>query len=122
MVGHVVAPGEAGLGRRRGEAVEKRVHAREVEVAVAPGQGRQRLESCFSILPTISSGNAGRSTRGTESAVAHAAAGAAGDLRRFLGRKGADRVAVEFGQRGKGHVVDIHVEAHADRVRGNISR
>jgi hypothetical protein len=28
-------------------------------------------------------------------------------------------VAVELGQRGEGHVVHVHVEAHADRVRGD---
>ena len=44
------------------------------------------------------------------------AAGAAGDLRHFSGGQPTPSMAVELGEAGKGDMIDVHVEAHADRV------
>ena len=54
--------------------------------------------------------------RGAERAVAHVAAGAAGDLRDLGRAEAARRAAVELDDAGEGDMVQIHVEAHADRV------
>ena len=54
--------------------------------------------------------------RRAERAVAHVPAGAAGDLA-DLGRRQAARAApVELREPGEGDMVEIHVQAHADRV------
>ncbi len=37
----------------------------------------------------------------------------------FLGPQGPHAHAVEFLQRGERHMIDIHVEAHADRIGGD---
>ena len=47
------------------------------------------------------------------------AAGAAGDLSDLGGVEPAGALAVELAQSGEGHVVDVHVEAHADGVGGH---
>ena len=57
--------------------------------------------------------------RDAESAFVHMPSGAPGDLRHFSGGQRARRAAVEFHQRRKGHVIDVHVEAHANGVRGH---
>ena len=54
-----------------------------------------------------------------ERAVALVAPGAAGDLRHLGGGQAAAAVAVELGEAGEGDMVDVHVEAHADRVGGD---
>ena len=54
-----------------------------------------------------------------ERAVAHAAPGAPGDLRDFGRGEAAGAVAVELVEPGEGDVIDVHVEAHADRVGGD---
>ena len=56
---------------------------------------------------------------GAEGAVVHVAPGAARDLGQFDGRECARRVAVELARLGEGHVIDVHVEAHADGVGGD---
>ena len=52
----------------------------------------------------------------TETAVAHIPPRATGDLGQFIRLQGAHPAAVEFGQRGKGNMVDIKVQPHADCV------
>ncbi len=54
-----------------------------------------------------------------KAAVAHMAPGAAGDLGNLSGGKAPRPTAVELGGAGKGDMVEIHVEAHADRVGGD---
>ena len=54
--------------------------------------------------------------RDAERAVAHVAAGAAGDLAELGGGQLAILVAVIFAVGGEGDVVEVEVEAHADRV------
>ena len=52
-------------------------------------------------------------------AVAHMAPGPAGDLGDLGGGEPARTTAVEFADAGEGDMVEIHVEAHADRVGGD---
>ena len=47
------------------------------------------------------------------------AAGAPGDLRHLRRGQPPAPVAVELGESGEGDMVDVHVEAHADRVGGD---
>ncbi len=54
-----------------------------------------------------------------EGAVAHMPAGAAADLADFGGRQVAVLVAVELAVLGEGDMVDIEIEAHADRIGGH---
>ena len=62
----------------------------------------------------------GRAAAGrAEGAVAHVAAGAAGDLAEFRRVELAEAEAVEFLVRGEGHVVHVEVEPHADGVGGD---
>ena len=55
-------------------------------------------------------------SRRAEGAVAHMAAGAAGDLAEFGRRQAAMVPAVEFPVGGEGDVIDVEIEAHADGV------
>src|SRR5262245_45344974 len=56
---------------------------------------------------------------GAEAAVAGGAAGAAGDLGKFSRIEATELIAVELAVRCKRYVVDIKIEPHADRVRGD---
>ena len=56
---------------------------------------------------------------GAEGAVAGGAAGAAGDLRELRRVELAELIAVELAVGGERDVVDVEVEAHADRVGGD---
>jgi hypothetical protein len=51
--------------------------------------------------------------------VVHVPSGAAGDLRQLGGPQPAREAAVELAVRGEEHVVDVHVQAHADRIGGH---
>ena len=57
--------------------------------------------------------------RGAEGAVAVGAPGAAGDLRKLGRVEPAELIAVELAIGGEGDVIDVEIEAHADRVGGN---
>ena len=62
----------------------------------------------------------GRAAPGrAEGAVAQVAAGAPGDLPDFGRLQLAEVPAVEFAVGGEGDVIDVEVEAHADRVGGD---
>ena len=118
-IGRVVALDQARAGRRRHQRGEQRVHVREVEIAVAPAELVERLEAVRLHRGRHLIAERVALRGGAERPVAHAAAGAAGDLR-HLGRGEAARaVAVELPHRGERHVVHVHVEAHADRVGGD---
>ena len=56
---------------------------------------------------------------GAEGAVARGAAGAAGDLGELGGVELAELIAVEFAVGGKGDVIDVEIEPHADGVGGD---
>ena len=56
---------------------------------------------------------------GAERAVAHVASGAPGDLADLGRRQPARPPPVELGDPGKGDMVEIHVEPHADRIGGD---
>ena len=116
MVRRVMALGQASGGRRRGQAVQQRIHACEVEIGVAPGQGLQRLElMALDLLDHVF--RQGHAIAGAaEGPIAHATAGAAGDLGGFLRVQRARRMAVKLVQRGEGHMVHIHVQAHANGI------
>ena len=58
----------------------------------------------------------GRVAGDAEGAVLAKAPGAAGDLADLLGMEPARAPSVELAQAGEGDMVDVHVEAHADRV------
>src|SRR5690349_24443465 len=57
--------------------------------------------------------------RGAERAIARRAAGAAGDLREFGRGQPAELVAVILAVAGKGDVVDVEIEPHADGIGGD---
>ena len=114
---HRVMPlGEAGLRGCRAQAVQQGLDAREIEIAVAPGQRLDRLEvMALDLLDHLL--RQGRAfARHAEGAIAHAPARAAGDLRGLLRGQLAGRMAVELVQAGEGHMVHIHVQPHADGV------
>ena len=56
---------------------------------------------------------------GSESSIAGEAPGASGDLAHFLGIEPAAALAVELAQAREGHMVDVHVQPHADGVGGD---
>ena len=88
QVGRVVALDQAGSGRRRHQRRQQRVHMAEVEVAVAPAKLLERVEAVRLHRGGHVVGQRRALAGGAERAVAHAAAGAAGDLR-DLGRQSA---------------------------------
>ena len=58
----------------------------------------------------------GRFRRRAECAVLHIPAGASGNLRQFRGGQSAHFLPVEFAQRRKADMGNIHIQPHADRV------
>ena len=119
LVARVVAPRQAGAGRRCGEAEQQRVHVGEIEVAVPPCQLAQSLEAVRLDLRDHGVGQWRAGGGGTESAVAHATAGAAGDLAHLGWGERTGTMAVELRQPGEGDMVHVHVEPHADSVGGD---
>ena len=86
---------------------------------IAPLQHAHRLEAValqrlhqFRLERIATSGRA-------EGAVAGRAAGAAGDLRQLGRIELAELIAVEFAVGGKGDVIDVEIEPHADGVGGD---
>ena len=57
--------------------------------------------------------------RRAERAVLHAAPGPSGDLGDLGRGQPARTMAVELAQSGEGDMIDVHVQAHADRVGGD---
>ena len=91
----------------------------EIEIGIAPLQELERLERMaferlhqFGLERRAAAG-------GAEGAVARGAAGAAGDLGELGGVELAELIAVEFAVGGKGDVIDVEIESHADGVGGN---
>ncbi len=75
--------------------------------------------SCASTRSSVSSSNGAHSPVSPKCAVAREAPGAASDLRDLVGAQIAPLTAVELAPRRKRDVIDIHVEAHADRIGGD---
>ena len=104
------------VGRRLVERGDQRRHRPEVERRVAPFEVGQWLETVILdrfdglLVQTIDV------DRRAEGAIVHVAAGAARDLRQLDRTQLPRHAAVVFAQRGEPDMVDVHVEAHADRV------
>jgi hypothetical protein len=98
------------------QARQQRIDAGEVQGGVAPIELLQRLEAVplDGAHHLVIQRRAGAG--GAEGAVAHAPPGTAGDLRDLRGRQAARAAAVELREVREGHMVDVHVEAHADGV------
>ena len=115
----LVGEPEAGFRRRRGERAHQAGERGEVEPGVAPFGGGQRRKDVALDCGDDVGVHLRRVAGDAERAVALVAAGAAGDLADLLVVEPAGAAAVELAQRGEGDVVDVHVEAHADRVGGD---
>ncbi len=89
------------------------------QVAVAPAQLVERLEAVRLHRGDDLVREVGAVAGGAERAVAHAPPGAAGDLGDLGGGEAAEAMAVELAHAGEGDVVDVHVQAHADRIGGD---
>ncbi len=111
--------GQALHRRRPVEAFLQRLDGREVEVAVPPLDGLHRLELVGLQRPDQLVVERIDPAGDTESAVAHVAAGAPGNLAELGGGQLAELEAVEFPVGGEGDMVEVEVEAHADRVGGD---
>ncbi len=89
---------------------------REVEVGIAPLHELHRLE-CVRFERLDQFGLERRTApAGAERAVAGGAPGAAGDLGEFGGVELAELIAVELAVGGKGNVIDVEIEPHADGI------
>ncbi len=127
-------PLERGQVDRLGRKPQHRVVGRRLEIG---DQRSQRIEARFGIAPEKMSqrgeamlldridlflGKLGRramlrhARQRAESAVALVPARTSGDLRHLGRQQTAHADAVELGQPGKGDVIDIEIEPHADRV------
>ena len=120
--GHVLASSDGHqLGRGRGplQALEQTARRGEVELAVAPVNGTYGIEAV--LLDRLDDLRLERSgiARGAEGAVGHVPPGAARDLGHFGRTKPARLPAVELFQLGEGDVIQVQIEAHADRVGGH---
>ena len=97
----------------------ERAERGEIQLRIAPLQHLHGIEGV--VLERIDQLGLERAAAagGAERAVAGGAAGAAGDLRELGRRQAAELVAVELAVGGKGDVVDVEIEAHADGVGGD---
>ncbi|CDP51774.1 hypothetical protein [Devosia sp. DBB001] len=111
--------GQRPVPRGRIERAAQRIDGREIQLRTAPLQDLDRLEVMglklgdeFFLEGVRAAGNAKR-------AVAHVTPGAARDLAELGRGQRAGLAAIELGVVGKGDVVDIEIEAHADGVGGD---
>ncbi len=104
---------------RRVQTRQQSVQRAEIEIAVAPLQHLHRVIAVvLDLLHQLAV--EGFAVPGhAERAVIHIAAGAAGNLADLFGLQQPHRHAVELFARGEGDVIDIHIDAHADRVGGD---
>ena len=107
------------LRRRRGERLQQRRQRSEVQGPISPQSGGQGVKGVsfhggdqFRIDRVGGSGD-------TERAVGPKAAGAPGDLPNLVRMERPLATTIELGQPGEGHMVDVHVEAHAYGVGGH---
>ena len=90
-----------------------------MQTRVTPIQLFQRRETMFHDRLRDTVIQRTRLARDTECPVRHAPSCPTRDLCQFVRCQGAHASAIEFGQRGKCHVIDIKVQAHPDRIRRN---
>ena len=109
-------PGQSAFGRWRVQAVVEGSKAAEIQITIAPLQHPHRIVAMglhplhqFVLERFTVAGDA-------EGAVVHIASRAARDLADLVGAQGTHPRAVELVARCKGHMVHIHVQAHADGV------
>ena len=116
---HVVDHARAGEPRmvgRLAQAILEAIERAEIELAVPPLQHADRIEGMV-LQPVDLVRVEGRDlARHPECAVIHVAARAAGDLAELGRVKIAVALAVEFADAGKGHMIEVEIETHADRV------
>jgi len=91
----------------------------KIQFRIAPLQDLDGLEAV--VLQRIDQFRLERSaaTGGAEGAVARGAARPARDLCELLGIEPAELIAVIFAVGGKGDVIDVEIQSHADRIGGN---
>ena len=119
FIGRGRGPCQALFARRLVQRAAQALDAGEVERAIAPLENLERVEAVafqrlhqFLVERIDPSGDA-------ERAVAGVAAGASADLPHLGRRQHAVLVAVELADAGEGDVIDVEIEAHADRVGGD---
>ena len=112
-------PLQAGILRRGLERGDQRLGAGETKRPAAPLELADRSEAVLLDGGCERGIEGGGLARHPEGAGARVAARAPGDLADLMGQERAHPPAVKLGERGKGHVIDIEVEPHADRVRGH---
>jgi hypothetical protein len=111
--------GEAFAVGEIAQAFAQLVKGAEVEITVAPLQDALAFEIVvFQALDGFLFKTIGLS-RHAESAIIHVAPGAARDLAQFGRREIAIVESVKLARGGKGDMVHVHVEAHADGVCGH---
>ena len=119
LVLRFVAQSQPRLRRRGDERFHQGFERGEIEPRVAPlGGGDRRERMAFDRGDDVGV-EVGRFARHPKGAVLAEPPGAAGDLPDLLGMEPAPALAVELAQAGEGDMVDVHVEAHADRVGGD---
>src|SRR5262249_55311660 len=97
----------------------QRPDRREVEFCVTPLQHLDRLEPvAFKRLRELRLERR-TSSRGAEGSITSGTAGPPRDLRQFRRIELAVLIAVEFSVGGKGDVIDVEIEPHADRIGGD---
>jgi hypothetical protein len=104
---------------RAGQRLQQQRQRAEVEPGVAPLGGDDRLELVVDHAVDQVLVHLLAIAGDPEGAVAGVAPRAAGDLAHLLRVQPARAHAVELAQPREGHVVDVHVQAHADGVGGH---
>ena len=111
--------GQRLMGRRQRQRHLQRAERGEIQLRIAPLQHFDAVEGV--VLQRIDQFRLERraAAGGAEGAVAGGAPGAAGDLREFRRIEPAELIAVIFAVGGKGDVIDVEIEPHADGVGGD---
>ena len=124
VIEHALVLGDRRTGQRlmRGRCEKRhlqRAERGEIQLGIAPLQHLHAVESV--VLQRVHQLRLERRAAacGAEGAVAGGAAGAAGDLRELGRVEPAKLIAVIFAVGGKGDVIDVEIEAHADGVGGD---
>ena len=108
--------GQRLVGRRERERHLQRAERGEIQLRIAPLQHPYAFEGV--VLQRIDQFRLERraATGGAKCAVAGGAAGPARNLGKFGGVETAELVAVIFAVGRERHMIDVEVEAHADRI------
>jgi len=116
MIVRLAHTNETGQRRTPFQAAQQCFAGAEIEIGIAPIDGGDRIEAMrFDGLDDI--GLERRRPFGrAERAVVHVPAGASRDLSDFGSGQPARLVPVELGDAREGDMVEIHIEAHADRI------